>query len=168
MKMKSLKAKFSAAALILILALPALSTAAVTAEKKAKSKAVQKTIIPAQETPALAAGLDERWTKENQELLGLIQEKKLGEAQQKAMDTVGYLTEMKLLGGQEAATTFNNLGMVQISMGQFDKGVTNIVQALELKRKIHGDSSLEVATIWQNLAELYRVQAQVIQAKKIE
>ena len=165
--MKSVKVKVLMSILILVLALPALCSAAPAAKKKAKDKDVPKEVsAPAKPDPT--AGLDKRWLKENQELLQLIQDKKPKEAQQKAGSTISYLTEKKLLGGQEAATTYNNLGMVQISQGQYDDGVTNIVKALELKRKIHGDASLEVAAIWQNLSEIYKVQAQAIRDKKIQ
>lgn len=119
------------------------------------------------ETPKPISGLDERWQRENQELIALIQGNKLAEARQAAQNTLGYLGSRKLLQGQEAATTHNNLGMVLLRLGRFDEAEGNLLKALEIRRRIYGDAGAEVGLIWENLAELLKTQAQGIRERRI-
>jgi tetratricopeptide (TPR) repeat protein len=106
--------------------------------------------------------LDERWVKENQQIMELVKEKKLDEGIKVGLATLDYLKEAKLLDGQEAATTYNNVGMLYLMKGQFADSQVNLAKALNLRTRIFGDTSIEVATVWLNFSELYKKQAQYI------
>lgn len=106
--------------------------------------------------------LDSQWLKDNQELIHLVNEKKNSEAIQKGIAMLKYLEKKKLMESQEAATTYNNIGMAYLAAGQFDKSQENLLKALKLRTKIFGNTSVEVATVWLNLSQLYKMQAQYI------
>ena len=106
--------------------------------------------------------LDPKWAKENQRLVSLLKEKKADKALEKARGMLDYLKKQHLSDSQEAATTHNNLGMIHLSKGQFDKAEDHLLKALNLRTTIFGKKSLEVAIIWLNLSQLYKLQAEYI------
>lgn len=131
------------------------------AEKKAETVAqAASDQKPAVTTPQ--GPLDERWVRENQQIMELVKEKKLDEGIKVGLATLEYLKEAKLIEGQEAATTFNNVGMLYLMKGQFADSQVNLAKALNLRTRIYGDTSIEVATVWLNFSELYKKQAQYI------
>ena len=142
--------------------------AAKKATKKDQKKEEAKKADAAAEDKKEGPKLDEQWSKDNQALLTLVRGKKNDEALKKAQAMLDYLKGKNISGGAEAATTYNNLGMIYISMGQFDQALLSLQKTLELRTKIYGDRSLEVANSWNNLSELYKVQAQFIREKKLE
>ena len=185
MSMKNYKAwALSILSLLLIFLLIVPPSPCKAAEKKGKT--VKKVSIPSKKepiqkegpaaeqiNPALPTGtqggggavppkLDETWLKDNQALLELIKEKKNDEALAKAADTINYLKGKKMLESAEAATTHNNLGMIYLTKGNFAEANSHLVQALALRTKLYGGESIEVATVWLNLSELYKQQAQYI------
>ncbi|MBA4396485.1 MAG: hypothetical protein C0394_03760 [Syntrophus sp. (in: bacteria)] len=128
------------------------------AEKKAEAPAPEQK--PA--APAVPGTLDERWVKENQQIMDLVKDKKYDEGLKTGLATMDYLKEKKLLDGQEAATTLNNMGMIYLMKGQFADAQVNLSKALNIRTRIYGETSLEVATVWLNISELYKMQAQYI------
>ena len=142
--------------------------AAKKASKKDQKKEETKKADAAAEDKKEGPKIDEKWSKDNQVLLSLVRDKKNDEALKKAQAMLDYLKGKKLSDGAEAATTYNNMGMIYISMGQFDQALVSLQKTLELRTKIYGDRSLEVANSWNNLSELYKVQAQFIREKKLE
>ena len=138
------------------------------ASKKDQKKEETKKADAAAEDKKEGPKLDGQWSKDNQVLLTLVRDKKNDEALKKAQAMLDYLKGKKLSDRAEAATTYNNLGMIYISMGQFDQALLSLQKTLELRTKIYGDRSLEVANSWNNLSELYKVQAQFIREKKLE
>jgi tetratricopeptide (TPR) repeat protein len=119
------------------------------------------TILGAEADEA-AAPPDPEWMEQNQAVLSLIKEKKVDEALTEARKMMGYLRQNNLLKGQEAATTFNNLGMIYLSKGQFDMAHQYLSKALQLRTELFGPQSIEVATVWLNLSQLYKLQAEHI------
>jgi tetratricopeptide (TPR) repeat protein len=112
--------------------------------------------------PAAPAKLDERWVRENQQIMELFKEKKLDEGIKAGLATMEYLKEAKLGDSQEAATTLNNLGMFYLMKGQFADSQQSLAKALNIRSRIFGDTSIEVATVWLNFSELYKNQAHYI------
>lgn len=156
---------------VLALTLPGLLWSAPAAKKDIKKiSAVEKkadtlSLAAADQKPAAPVSLgkpDERWARENQQIMELVKEKKLDEGIKTGLATLDYLKEAKLLEGQEAATTFNNVGMLYLMKGQFADAQVNLAKALNLRTRIYGDTSIEVATVWLNFSELYKKQAQYI------
>ena len=158
---------------LLTLIIPGLVWGAAAATKKgvAKKTAVEekKAAAPAAatmeskpSTPAAPVKLDERWGKENQQVMDLFKDKKYDEALKTSLATFNYLKESKLLDGPEAGTTYNNLGMIYLMQGRFADSQKNLLKALDIRIRIYGDSSLEVATVWQNISDLYKLQSQYI------
>jgi tetratricopeptide (TPR) repeat protein len=154
---------------VLALILPGLLWSAAARKDIKKTAAVDKKIeavspVAADQKPATAARgpLDERWVRENQQIMELVKEKKLDEGIKVGLATLDYLKEAKLLDGQEAATTYNNVGMLYLMKGQFADSQVNLAKALNLRTRIFGDTSIEVATVWLNFSELYKKQAQYI------
>lgn len=113
----------------------------------------------AADTDGPTASPDPEWMEKNQEVLSLIKEKKVDEALSAARKMMSYLRRNQLLNGQEAATTFNNLGMIYLSQGQFDLAHQFLSKALQLRTELFGPQSIEVATVWLNLSQLYKLQA---------
>lgn len=109
-----------------------------------------------------AAALDPQWTEQNRQVLSLIKEKKVDEALIAARKMMSYLRRNSRLKGQEAATTFNNMGMIYLSKGQFDMAHQYLSKALQLRTELFGPQSIEVATVWLNLSQLYKLQAEHI------
>jgi tetratricopeptide (TPR) repeat protein len=138
------------------------------AKKDQKQEETKKADVKVAEDKKEGPKLDEQWSKDNQALLTLVRDKKNDEALKKAQAMLDYLKGKKISDGAEAATTYNNLGMIYMSIGQFDQALLSLQKTLELRTKIYGDRSLEVANSWNNLSELYKVQAQFIREKKLE
>jgi len=145
-----MKRKIIIGSAILLIVYPALVLGSASEPGKANSDTAQN------------INLDAHWVKENQALLPLIKEEKGQEALKKAKAMLRYLKKKKLLDGQEAATTYNNLGMIFLSEGEFDQAQVYLLKALQLRTKLFGNKSLEVATVWLNLSQLYKLQAQYI------
>ncbi len=120
------------------------------------------TILGAGADDAAAAALDPQWTEQNRQVLSLIKEKKVDEALIAARKMMSYLRRNSRLKGQEAATTFNNMGMIYLSKGQFDMAHQYLSKALQLRTELFGPQSIEVATVWLNLSQLYKLQAEHI------
>lgn len=114
------------------------------------------------ESNKASGNLDLEWTRQNQEVLSLIKDKKIDEALAAARKMMSHLRRNNLLKGQEAATTFNNMGMIYLSKGQFDLAHQYLSKALQLRTDLFGPKSLEVATVWLNLSQLYKLQAEHI------
>jgi hypothetical protein len=169
-EMKSTALKGFCVLAIMALTLPGLLWGAAAKKDIKKTSAVEKKLeAPAAPAPeqkpaatAAPAKLDERWVKENQQIMELFKEKKLDEGIKAGQATLDYLKEAKLLEGQEAATTFNNMGMFYLMKGQFANSQVNLAKALNIRTKIFGDTSIEVATVWLNISELYKNQAHYI------
>jgi tetratricopeptide (TPR) repeat protein len=117
---------------------------------------------PGAESAPSESGLDPEWSAQNQEVLSLIKEKKVDEALSAARKMMSYLRRNQLLKGQEAATTFNNMGMIYLSKGEFDLAHQFLSKALQLRTELFGPQSIEVATVWLNLSQLYKLQAEHI------
>jgi tetratricopeptide (TPR) repeat protein len=155
---------------VLALALPGLLWGATAKKEIKKTSAVDKKVeapaTPAAEqkpaAPAAPAKLDERWVRENQQIMELFKEKKLDEGIKAGLATMEYLKEAKLGDSQEAATTLNNLGMFYLMKGQFADSQQSLAKALNIRSRIFGDTSIEVATVWLNFSELYKNQAHYI------
>jgi tetratricopeptide (TPR) repeat protein len=112
--------------------------------------------------PALPGKLDERWSVGNDRIKELFDKKQYDEGLEVGKATLDYLKESNLLDGQEAATTYNNLGMLYLMKGKFAESQLNLSKALDLRTQLFGNTSLEVAIVWQNISDLYRTQAQYI------
>lgn len=111
--------------------------------------------------------LDTEWLRRNQGLVTLVQENKIDEALQSGLDAMKYLQGKNLLEGQEAATAHNNLGMIYLQRTQFDRAHPHLLKALEMRTRLTGPESLDVATVWLNLGQLYRLQGeQIIQLNR--
>ena len=117
---------------------------------------------PPAKRPPRPEDADKRWNAGNQEVIGLIKAKKNNEALKKLTGLLDYLTKNKLSGGQEEATTYNNLGMVYLLLGNFEKANASLLKSLAMRDQIFGNTSLESATVWLNLSHLYKQQAQYI------
>lgn len=109
-----------------------------------------------------AVTLDEKWSEDNQKLVALIKEKKVEEAQKTGEAMLAYLEKKKLMDGPEAGTTYNNLGTIYMYTGAFGKSQAHLLKALKLRAGLFGENSLEVAAVWINLSQLYKLQAQRI------
>ncbi len=114
------------------------------------------------ETAETQGTVDKAWARQNQQVLSLIKEKKIDEALSAARKMMSYLRNNNRLKGQEAATTFNNMGMIYLSKGQFDMAHQYLSRALQLRTDLFGPQSVEVATVWLNLSQLYKLQAEHI------
>jgi tetratricopeptide (TPR) repeat protein len=117
---------------------------------------------PGAESNSSESGLDPEWSAQNQEVLSLIKEKKVDKALSAGRKMMSYLRRNQLLKGEEAATTFNNMGMIYLSKGQFDLAHQFLSKALQLRTELFGPQSIEVATVWLNLSQLYKLQAEHI------
>ncbi len=124
--------------------------------------AMSPATAPGAESDNGNATLDPEWSKKNQEVLSLIKEKKIDEALSAGRKMMSYLRRNQLLKGEEAATTFNNMGMIYLSKGQFDLAHQFLSKALQLRTELFGPQSIEVATVWLNLSQLYKLQAEHI------
>ncbi len=110
----------------------------------------------------VSGSLDEKWNADNQALVALIKDKKVAEALKKGEAMLAYLEKKNLMEGPEAGTTYNNLGTIYMYTGAFGKSQAHLLKALQLRAKLFGENSLEVAAVWINLSQLYKLQAQRI------
>jgi len=111
---------------------------------------------------------DPSWEKENNIVLSLTKDRKYDEAIAKGQSSLEYLKSRGMSESLEAATTMNNLGMNSMSIGKLDKARDYLLKALDLRRKHLGAANMEVAAVWLNLSELYKLQAQVIRQREID
>jgi tetratricopeptide (TPR) repeat protein len=111
---------------------------------------------------------DSGWEKENKIVLDLTKARKYDEAIARGQKSLEYLKGKGMSESLEAATTMNNLGMNSISAGKLDKANGYLQKALELRRKHLGATSPEVAAVWMNLSQLYKLQAQIIRQKEMD
>jgi tetratricopeptide (TPR) repeat protein len=140
---------------------------AAPAEKKDANVGKPETMEKKESTAAKSAlpQVDAEWLKRNQALVGLLNEKKYDEALQNATSMLDYLRERKLLEGQEAATTYNSLGVIYLVKGQFDKANVNMLKSLEIATKVYGNNHIEVAKILSNLSQLHFTIGQFFKSK---
>lgn len=111
---------------------------------------------------------DPGWEKGNRIVLDLTKARKYDEAIAKGQNVLEYLKGKGMSESLEAATTMNNLGMNSMSAGKLDKANGYLLKALELRRKHLGPASMEVAAVWLNLSELYKLQSQIIRQREID
>jgi tetratricopeptide (TPR) repeat protein len=178
--MKAVTVRIFTVGMIVLLGLPTLTFGAPAAKKKAPVRNVSVPAADVQGEKPLASTLeigqpsgtatplDEQWSADNKVLLEMARDKKILEAITKGNDMLSSLKARNKEGGPEAATTYNNIGMLHVNGGQLDKGLENLMKALELRRKLFGDNSIEAALVWKNLSELYKVQARAIRDKKLD
>jgi len=124
--------------------------------------------------PATAANKEEKskfdsgWEKENKIVLSLTKDRKFKEAIDKGEKALEYLKGKGMSDSLEAATTMNNLGMNSMSIGKLDKAHVYLMKALDLRLKLLGTTNMEVAAVWLNLSNLYKLQAQVIRQREMD
>ena len=82
---------------------------------------------------------DQHWREENQKLVALIKEKKIQEGMEKAESIMAYLKGKNLLESYQAATTYNNLGTIYLSLGAYGKSQVYLLKALKLRAEIFGN-----------------------------
>ena len=134
------------------------SLAAVKKSDKKPAAAAEKTKLK----------FDPVWEKENKIVLELTKARKYDEAIANGQSSLEYLKSKGMSESLEAATTMNNLGMNSMYIGKLDKARAYLLKALELRRKRLGPANMEVAAVWLNLSELYKLQAQVIRQREID
>ena len=102
------------------------------------------------------------WREKNQELVGLIRARKLEEALDLGQELVDYVDKKYKKDSKEKATSYNNMGMVFMLTRDYGLAETCFREALAMRRRLLGDESDEVAVVFLNLAQLYKVQAEEI------
>ena len=150
--MKPKRAFMTLCAIVFLLSACSIGYAATksTARKKAK------------ENPTPADSLDPKWVERNQKVVALIQDKKPDTALPAAEKLLDYVVKKKLTERQEGATTYNNLGMLYLTKGKFQEAETYLWKAVRTRIELFGKTSPEVATVWLNISQLYKLQAQYI------
>lgn len=95
---------------------------------------------------------------------------KIDKAREQAEKALEYLKSKNMLETVEAATTFNNIGMVHYYSQDFAKAANYLVQALALRIKLLGPDHIEVGATCRNLAEIYKNQALILlkEAERIQ
>jgi tetratricopeptide (TPR) repeat protein len=102
------------------------------------------------------------WKEKNSELISLINSKEIDQAMTLGQELLKF-TEKKFQGNsKEKATTYNNMGMVFLLARDYELAEKCFREALEMRKRIFGKQHNEVAIIFMNLVQLYRVQADEI------
>ena len=161
---KKLKSWAKAAIIILALAIALTGQNSLAAHKKSN----QKPADTAKKEEATKSKFDPGWEKENNIVLSLAKDRKYNEAIAKGEKVLEYLKGKGLSESLEAATTMNNLGMNSMSAGKLDKTHVYLLKALDLRLKLLGKANIEVAAVWMNLSQLYKLQAQVIRQREMD
>ena len=161
MSKKKLTSWTKAAIIILALAIVLPVQNSLAADKKSDKK-------PAGTAEKEKTKFDPGWEKENNIVLSLTKDRKYNEAIAKGEKVLGYLKGKGMSESLEAATTMNNLGMNSMSVGKLDKAHVYLLKALDLRLKRLGKTSMEVAAVWLNLSDLYKLQAQVIRQREMD
>jgi tetratricopeptide (TPR) repeat protein len=102
------------------------------------------------------------WQTKNRELVALIQGRKVTEAVALAEQLVEYVDRKYRKDAREKATAHNNLGMALMLNHDYSLAEECFRSALEMRRRLFGDSHNEVALILLNMARLYQMQANEI------
>jgi tetratricopeptide (TPR) repeat protein len=102
------------------------------------------------------------WQAKNRELVALIQTQKVTEAVALAGELVDYVDRKYRKDAKEKATAHNNLGMALMLNRDYNMAEECFRSALEMRRRLFGDTHNEVALILLNLARLYQIQAKEI------
>ncbi|MFP4475610.1 MAG: tetratricopeptide repeat protein [Desulfatibacillaceae bacterium] len=106
------------------------------------------------------------WDEENKKLIGLMQAGNLDEALDQAHKLLDHVdAKYGKKDHPEKATTYNNMGMVLMMKGMWDLADEAFRDALEMRKKIYGREHREVAVIYLNMTQLYKLQAQQILAE---
>jgi tetratricopeptide (TPR) repeat protein len=119
---------------------------------------------------AQQGNLDPKWLEFNTGMVEAFGAQKIDKAREQAEKALEYLKSKNMLETVEAATTFNNIGMVHYYSQDFAKAANYLVQALALRIKLLGPDHIEVGATCRNLAEIYKNQALILlkEAERIQ
>jgi hypothetical protein len=106
----------------------------------------------------------EEWQFRNRELVGLINTRRIDEAVVFGQDLVEYVDKKFKKYAPEKATTYNNMGMAFLLKKDYGMAEMSFFSALEIRKRLFGDDHNEVALIYLNLSQLYKIRAQEIMA----
>lgn len=164
MEKKKLTSWTKAAMIILALTIVLPVQNSLAAEKKSDKKPAGTVNKEAEKNSKFDPG----WKKENDTVLSLTKDRKYNEAIAKGEKVLDYLKGKGMSESLEAATTMNNLGMNSMSVGKLDKANSYLLKALDLRLKHLGKTNMEVAAVWMNLSDLYKLQAQLIRQREMD
>ena len=109
------------------------------------------------------------WHKENSELVSLINSGKVKEALVFGQEMVEYVDKKYKKDSKEKATTYNNMGMVFMLAGDYFLAEKCFHEALAMRKRLFGEKDNEVAVIFLNMVQLYKLQAQeIMMVNKVE
>ncbi len=115
-----------------------------------------------------AKPMDAQWQKMNDEVIALIQKKDMDKALEKSQEIVKFLEDKGLGKGPEAATTFNNLGMIYLQKSNLGMASQYLTNALTLRTEIFGENHPDTAVVLKNLSYLNQLMSQYFQARAAE
>jgi chromosomal replication initiation ATPase DnaA len=105
------------------------------------------------------------WKESNQELVDLIRSRKAEEALDVGQRLVDFVDRKFPKDAPEKATTYNNVGMALLLNSDFSLAEECFREALAMRIRIFGEEHREVAVVYMNLAQMYKVRAQQILSK---
>ncbi|MBI9077870.1 MAG: tetratricopeptide repeat protein [Desulfatibacillum sp.] len=104
------------------------------------------------------------WKEANQELVDLIRGGKADEALEAGQKLVDFVDRKFSKDAPEKATTYNNVGMALMMHGDFPLAEECFREALAMRIRLFGEEHREVAVVYMNMSQLYKVRAQQILA----
>ena len=112
---------------------------------------------------------EKEWQEKNKKLLSFINARKVEEAVALGQELIEYVDKRYKKDSKQKATSYNNAGMAFLLNREYSVAEQCFHHALEMRKRIFGETHNEVAVILLNLAQLYRFQAQEIMlANKVE
>ena len=102
------------------------------------------------------------WKEANQELVALIRSRKAEEALEAGQKLVDFVDRKFSKDAPEKATTYNNVGMALMMNGDFPLAEECFREALQMRIRLYGEENREVAVVYMNMSQLYKVRAQQI------
>lgn len=102
------------------------------------------------------------WEKKNNQLVALINEGRVAEAEDLGQELVDFVDKKYRRAHENKATSYNNMGMVFLLNHEYALSEKCFQEALKMRKQLLGDEHNDVALIYLNLMQLYKVQAQEI------
>jgi len=109
------------------------------------------------------------WEGKNNELVALINDRKIEEALSLGQSLVEYVDRTFRRDAAQKATSYNNMGMAFMMAEDYELADRCFREALEMRKRLYGKDHNEVAVILLNMVQLYRIQAEAIfRANRVE
>ena len=108
---------------------------------------------------------DTTWNEDNQRLIALIRERRIEDAAELGGDLVAFAEKYYPRESKERATSYNNMGLALMMAGDYALAEECFRDALGIRLALFGPEHNQVAVVFLNLAQLYKVQAQGILRK---